>query len=169
MYLAGGGDSSQRVCVVSFSQRQSPDSVHRSSHDTTDILGIKVSAVNLASASTEIARWIQEGLRQYVCVTGVHGIIESQSDSSLRRIHNAAGLVTPDGMPLVWLNWLRGKNNVNRVYGPDLILEICRRSEPVGWKHFFYGTTDETLAALTERLSSTFPKLVVVGTFSPPF
>ena len=120
----------------------------------------------------EIAAWVAgNSSREYVCVTGVHGIIESRFDPhSLRAIwHNAADLVTPDGVPLVWLNWWYGKRFVSRVYGPDLMLAACRRGEPEGWRHFFYGTTDSTLTKLIGRLRSVFPGFEVAGSFAPPF
>jgi N-acetylglucosaminyldiphosphoundecaprenol N-acetyl-beta-D-mannosaminyltransferase len=138
--------------------------------DRTDILGVRVSAVNLDSAVDEIAiRIAEKSSRHYVCVTGVHGIIESQFDPKLRAIHNAADLVTPDGVPLVWLNWWYGKRFVSRVYGPDLMLAACRRGEPEGWRHFFYGTTEATLTKLIGNLRSGFPRLQVAGSFAPPF
>lgn len=143
--------------------------------DRTNVLGVGISAVSLTTASDQIARWISEKAPQknesarYVCVTGVHGVIESQLDPQLRSIHNAADLVTPDGMPLVWLSWLHGKRHVTRVYGPDLMLELCRRGEAEGWRHYFYGTTEATLTTLVGRLASTFPALQMAGMYSPPF
>src|SRR5690606_38247457 len=90
--------------------------------------------------AVEIIRdWIRGGARQYVTVTGVHGVMESQADSELKRIHNAAGMVTPDGMPMVWLNHLAGNDRVSRVYGPDLMLAVCWEASLHGWRHFFYG------------------------------
>lgn len=50
------------------------------------------------------------------------GVVESQFNPDLKRIHNSADLVTPDGMPLVWLNWYYGRRLATRVYGPDLLL-----------------------------------------------
>jgi N-acetylglucosaminyldiphosphoundecaprenol N-acetyl-beta-D-mannosaminyltransferase len=135
----------------------------------TNVLQVGVSAVNLDSAAREIKRWIDCRLKQYVCVTSVHGIIESQSDPVLRNIHNSAGLVTPDGMPLVWLSRLNGRSEVTRVYGPDLMLELCSRGESQKWRHFFYGATPETLANLTSRLRAKYPHIEVVGSLAPPF
>jgi N-acetylglucosaminyldiphosphoundecaprenol N-acetyl-beta-D-mannosaminyltransferase len=135
----------------------------------TNVLQVGVSAVNLDTAAREIKRWIDFRLRHYVCVTSVHGIIESQSDPALRSIHNSAGLVTPDGMPLVWLSRLSGKPDVSRVYGPDLMLELCHRGESQRWRHFFYGATPETLGSLTTRLRTRYPALNVVGSLAPPF
>ena len=67
-----------------------------------DVLGVGISAIDMDEALDEIARWITAGEQHYVCVTGVHGVMESQRDPELRRIHNDSGLTTPDGMPMVW-------------------------------------------------------------------
>jgi UDP-N-acetyl-D-mannosaminuronic acid transferase (WecB/TagA/CpsF family) len=67
-----------------------------------NILGVGISAINMNIAVDTIAAWIAEAAREYVCVTGVHGIMERRRSESVRHIHNSAGLVTPDGMPLVW-------------------------------------------------------------------
>ena len=56
-----------------------------------DVLGVGVSAINMDTALEVIDRWITGGARQYICVTGVHGVMESQRDETLREIHNAAG------------------------------------------------------------------------------
>lgn len=116
-----------------------------------------------------IEGWIAQGEPHYVCVSGMHGIMECQRDERLREIHNAAGLVTPDGMSLVWLCKLRGYRQVERVYGPDLMLALCARSAARGYRHFFYGASHSVLEALTDRLSARFAGLDVAGTFAPPF
>src|SRR5229473_2163493 len=96
--------------------------------DTANILGVGVSPISMDTALDTIERWISHGDRNYVCVTGVHGIVESYRDETLRAIHNSAGLVAPDGMQLVWLSRLMGFRGTERVYGPDLLLRLCRRS-----------------------------------------
>jgi N-acetylglucosaminyldiphosphoundecaprenol N-acetyl-beta-D-mannosaminyltransferase len=116
-----------------------------------------------------IEDWIARRESQYVCVTGVHGIMESQRDEEVRRIHNAAGLVTPDGMPLVWLSRLMGFAHVERVYGPDLMLALCARSVTQGYRHFFYGGAPGVAEKLACRLQARFPTLQVAGTYAPPF
>jgi N-acetylglucosaminyldiphosphoundecaprenol N-acetyl-beta-D-mannosaminyltransferase len=134
-----------------------------------DVLGVGVSAINMDDALEVIDEWITSGDRQYVCVTGVHGVMESQRDESLRQIHNDAGLVTPDGMPLVWISRWRGFRNTTRVYGPDLMLAVCQRSLATGYRHFFYGGQEGVPERLVRRLEKRFPGLVVAGTYSPPF
>jgi N-acetylglucosaminyldiphosphoundecaprenol N-acetyl-beta-D-mannosaminyltransferase len=134
-----------------------------------DILGVGVSAINMDDALEVIDGWITAGVRRYVCITGVHGVMESQRDDVLRRIHNSAGLVTPDGMPLVWLSRWRGWRNTTRVYGPDLMLALCERSLATGYRHFFYGGKDGVPERLVQRLQKRYPGLAVAGTYSPPF
>jgi N-acetylglucosaminyldiphosphoundecaprenol N-acetyl-beta-D-mannosaminyltransferase len=134
-----------------------------------NVLGVGVSAITMADALATIDRWIATRAPQYVCVTGVHGVMESQVDPSLRDIHNQAGLVTPDGMPLVWLSRLRGHHHVQRVYGPDLMLACCEASIRNGYRHFFYGGGPGVAERLAKRLGQRFDGLQVVGTWTPPF
>jgi N-acetylglucosaminyldiphosphoundecaprenol N-acetyl-beta-D-mannosaminyltransferase len=135
----------------------------------TNILGVKVSAINLDLAEANVETWIATGAHNYVCVTGVHGIMESRRDPELRKIHNRAGMVTPDGMPLVWLSRIGGHPAVTRVYGPDLMLRLFQASVEKGWRHFLYGSAPATLDRLAARLLQRFPGAAVVGLFSPPF
>jgi len=134
-----------------------------------NILGVGVSAINLAGSLDQLQDWVTQRQGNYVCVTGVHGIMESRRDRKLREIHNRAGMVTPDGMPLVWLSRLRGFKAVGRVYGPDLMLAACERSMTGGWRHFFYGGGPGIADRLVQRLQSRFPGLRVAGIATPPF
>jgi N-acetylglucosaminyldiphosphoundecaprenol N-acetyl-beta-D-mannosaminyltransferase len=134
-----------------------------------NILGVHVSAIDVHTALQVIDSWISRRERHYVCVTGVHGIMESQRDRELERIHNAAGLVTPDGMPLVWLSRWMGFPQVRRVYGPDLMLALCELATSRGYRHFLYGGATGVPEKLADRLQARFPKLDIVGTYSPPF
>jgi N-acetylglucosaminyldiphosphoundecaprenol N-acetyl-beta-D-mannosaminyltransferase len=135
----------------------------------TNILGVGVSAINLGMALETIDQWIVLKKPQYVCVTGVHGLVESYRDENLRTIHNEAGMVTPDGMPLVWISRAMGQKHVARVYGPDLMLATCKRSVSVGYRHFLYGGTPDVVEKLERRLVESYPGLQVVGRMCPPF
>lgn len=134
-----------------------------------DVLGVHVTALTMSSALARMAEWIEAGRQHYVCVTGVHGVMESQSDPRLREIHNAAGMVTPDGMPMVWSAHYAGAAEVERVCGPDLLLETSRTAAAEGWKFFLYGGKEGVAEQLAERLERRYPGLEVVGCHSPPF
>ena len=134
-----------------------------------DVLGVVVSAIDMGQAVHEIRRWIEEREQHYVCVTGVHGVMESQRDPELRRIHNQSGLTTPDGMPMVWAGHWAGAGHMRRVYGPDLMLALCELAAERGWSSYFYGGAEGVPQLLAERLTSRFPGLTVAGCMSPPF
>lgn len=134
-----------------------------------NVLGVGVSPIDMDDAVRVIDGWIAERTPRYVTVTGVHGVMESQRDEALRRIHNRAGLVTPDGMPLVWLSRLAGFRGVRRVYGPDLMLRCCEASIERGWKHYLYGGAEGIPELLEARLRERLPGLEIVGRYSPPF
>jgi N-acetylglucosaminyldiphosphoundecaprenol N-acetyl-beta-D-mannosaminyltransferase len=134
-----------------------------------DVLGVNVSAVNMRQALDVLDHWITTGAREYVCVSGVHGVMESRRDSTLQTIHNRAGLVVPDGMPLAWWARAQGYTEAGRVAGPDLLPAACERSVTAGYRHFFYGGGDGVADLLARRLCKRFPGLAVAGTYTPPF
>jgi len=134
-----------------------------------EILGVGVSAVDMESAISEIRRWIREEERHYVCVTGVHGIMECQRDPELKQIHNRSGLTTPDGMSTVWAAHFAGAPSTTRVYGPELMPELCRHGAEEGWRMFLYGGAPGVPEELEARLVDIAPGLAVVGTYSPPY
>jgi N-acetylglucosaminyldiphosphoundecaprenol N-acetyl-beta-D-mannosaminyltransferase len=144
--------------------RVAPPSIPR-----VDVLGVGISAIDMAQAMAEITRWVEKGERHYVCVTGVHGVMEARRDPELRQIHNASGLTTPDGMPLVWAGHRAGATHMRRVYGPDLMLAVSELAAQRGWASFFYGGGPGVPELLAERLTARFPGLRVAGTWSPPF
>jgi N-acetylglucosaminyldiphosphoundecaprenol N-acetyl-beta-D-mannosaminyltransferase len=134
-----------------------------------NVLGVGISVLNLPSALSVIAEAIGMRRKGYICVTGVHGVMEAQSDPAFKAILNNAMLCTPDGIPMVWAGRLHGFSEMDRVYGPDLLLLVCEWSKQSGCRHFFYGGGDGVAELLAEKLKTKFPELNVAGTFTPPF
>lgn len=134
-----------------------------------NVLGIGVSALNMELALATFDRWIAAGARHYVCVADVHSIMQGQWQPSQRAILNHAGMVTPDGMPLVWLGRAAFGRSVSRVYGPDLLIASCEHSISRGYRHFFYGGGPGVAEKLGDILQKRFPGLEVSGSYSPPF
>ena len=134
-----------------------------------NVLGVGISALNIPLALQAIDQAVRDQRKGYICVTGVHGVMESQRSPELQRIHNASFLTTPDGMPMVWMGRLRGARQMSRVYGPDLMLAVMEVSAERGYQHFFYGGTNGLAGELRAKLTQRFPGLQVVGTYEPPF
>lgn len=133
------------------------------------VLGVNVSAITIERACDVISSWITQNTPNYVCVTGVHGIIESRFDSLLRDIHNQAGLVVPDGRPLSWIGRLLGYKNIERVYGPSLMLAMCKMAEDRGYTNYLYGAAAGVAEQLRDKLIELFPKIKIIGTYTPSF
>ncbi len=134
-----------------------------------NVLGVGISVLNLTEATHIIAGSLRKKPLGYVCVTGVHGVIESQRDVQLRAILNRAFLNTPDGMPMVWLGQLRGHHDMGRVYGPDLMLALMALSPQYGLRHFLFGGAQGVAEVLRHRLMDRFPGLLITGVYEPPF
>ncbi|WP_407520059.1 WecB/TagA/CpsF family glycosyltransferase [Methylobacterium oryzisoli] len=133
------------------------------------VLGVGVSVITLSDAVAAVEAFVGTRRPHYICITGAHGVIECRKDHDLRRIHAAADLVTPDGMPLVWMSRLLGYGPIGRVYGPDLMREVTRRSPERRLRHFYYGGAPGVAEQLRERLCAEHPGLDVVGVYCPPF
>jgi N-acetylglucosaminyldiphosphoundecaprenol N-acetyl-beta-D-mannosaminyltransferase len=133
------------------------------------ILGMRVDPTSYEEATEKVLAWAAAGESRYVCVANVHMVMEAHDDPSFRALVNAADLVTPDGMPLVWMLRKLGYPHQERVCGPELTSRVCaeaaRRGVPVG----FYGGHPEALEALVRNFSARFPGLRVVYAYSPPF
>lgn len=134
-----------------------------------NVLGIGVHAACLQEAVAVSDQLLQRGGRGYVCLTGVHGVMEAQRDAQLRRILNGAALCLPDGMPTVWVGRAQGHEAMGRVYGPDYMLELCRLSVARGYRHYLYGGRPGVAQRLKEKLEQMIPGIRIVGTYTPPF
>ena len=130
---------------------------------------VSLSAMTMEGARDRVANWVETGQKHYVNICTADTVVQCYDRPDMAEIVMNAGMATTDGMPLVWLARRFGFADATRVYGPDLMLELCALSEERGYSHFFYGATDEVLAQLKANLLGKFPKLKIAGMYSPPF
>ena len=139
------------------------------------VVSVGISTTSYDETAQLCMRWADErkmaaaAPSHYICVTSVHGVILAKQDPNVARYLNEADIATPDGMPVVWALRSFGYPNQQRVYGPTLMLEICRRAAVRGARIFLYGGREETLRVLSESLPQRFPGLQIAGAYSPPF
>ncbi|HEY4378866.1 MAG TPA: WecB/TagA/CpsF family glycosyltransferase [Acidobacteriaceae bacterium] len=134
-----------------------------------NVLGIGVHAVDMDMAIERIRLALDEGRKGYVCLAGVHGIMEARRHPDLRAIFANAWLVAPDGMPTVWMGHLQGLSRMRRVFGPDLMLEVIGRKDLAHCRHFLCGGEPGVAEQLRDELLRRFPWACIVGTHTPPF
>jgi N-acetylglucosaminyldiphosphoundecaprenol N-acetyl-beta-D-mannosaminyltransferase len=123
----------------------------------------------MAKTVERIKDALLEGAKGYVCMVGVHGIMEAQRSSNLANIYAGSMITVPDGTPTVWVGRLQGFDWMRRVTGPDLMLEVFRCKELSSYTHFLYGGKPGVAEELSESLSRQFPWARIVGTYTPPF
>ncbi len=130
---------------------------------------VALSAMSMRGARDRVAHWIESGKKHYVNICTADTVVQCYDRPDLAKIVMNAGMATTDGMPLVWLAHHFGYTDATRVYGPDLMLELCALSEMKGYAHYFYGATDEVLEQLRINLLEKYPQLKIAGMYAPPF
>jgi N-acetylglucosaminyldiphosphoundecaprenol N-acetyl-beta-D-mannosaminyltransferase len=133
-----------------------------------NVTGVRVDAVTMQEAISRLKWWIGDGRQsEYVAVTGMHGISEALKDPNFREILKQAGLVVPDGMPLVWLARWHTRPLRRRVTGSELMETFCRETGSK-YRHFFYGGAPGVAEGLARVLQERYG-IVVAGVYAPPF
>lgn len=133
------------------------------------ILGANINVTNMAEALAYIESNLEKLRGRYICVSNVHTTVMSYEDKHYRGIQNGAAMALPDGAPLSKYSRLAGFKDAGRVTGPDLMAEIFRISPKKGYRHFFYGSTRETLDAMEKAIRRDYPGMAVAGAYAPPF
>lgn len=128
--------------------------------------------INVTDMDT-VLRTIEESLEEvrgnYICVSNVHTTVMAFRDENYRKIQNESWMSLPDGKPLSMVSKKRGFENAGRVPGPDLMPKVFEKSKEKKYRHFFYGSTDQTLKMLEQKIREKYPYLEIAGMYSPPF
>ncbi len=134
------------------------------------VLGVPVHAVQIPDVVVQMESWIRErSPGHFIVAANTHVIMECRESPAFKDAVNAADLVTPDGMPLVWIGRRRGFPLKKRAYGPELMGAFLNRSASLGYRHFFYGGTPKTVESLVAKLRDRWPTLQIAGFYAPPF
>lgn len=136
---------------------------------TASVLGAPIDSVTWADALARLSAWAANHESRYVCICNVHSVVTASQDAEFGRVVNEADMATPDGAPVAWMLRILGNSNQQRINGPDLMWRYCEQAQYRDESIFFYGSTEETLAALKLKLLAAFPTLKIAGAISPPF
>ena len=131
------------------------------------ILNCQINRTDMNRAAQAVIQRVSQKAGGYVCFSNVHTVVTAHKDIRLRDITNHSFMSMPDGKPLSIVAGLSGIKDISQVAGPDFMLEMLNKYRNL--RHFFYGSTKETLVLLTEKLKACFPGLNIAGAFSPPF
>ena len=134
-----------------------------------EILKTKINVTNMSDTIKYICSHLDELRGKYICVSNVHTTVLSYENEEYRKIQNSAAMALPDGAPLSSYSRRKGYKDAQRVTGPDLMLELFKISMQGGYRHYFYGATEETLAAMRQVLERDYPGIEIAGMYAPPF
>lgn len=175
----------QKPFLMSFSRqsqavlRSSPDDNYIPPHranlqlverrQSFDAFQVRISIRSFAESINQVLEWASDKARtRLVTFTNVHMLTEGYRSVSFHTIHRQMDLNCPDGMPLVWLGRLRGKQ-VARVCGPDFMLAFFANTFHNDLRHYFYGGKEGVSERLIAKLKIQNPSIQVAGCFVPPF
>lgn len=134
-----------------------------------NIMGVNIAAINMEW----LLKFLDENLTllkgDYLCVSNVHTTVISYEDQNYCAVQNGGIMAIPDGGPLSTVGRKRGYKNMERTTGPGLMGEIFKITAKKGYRHFFYGSKQETLDLLKKKLNESYPGIQIVGMYSPPF
>ena len=82
--------------------------------------------------------------------------------------YKSAEVVTADGTVVKKLAKIGGED-IERLTGPNLFPKAMEYGLSRGWRHYFYGTNEETLKNLKAKLEAQYPGIQIVGTYAPPY
>lgn len=140
--------------------------VEKSTIPTCNILGVNIAAIDMQW----LVNFLKDNIRKlggdYICVSNVHTTVTAYEDPEYLKIQNGGIMAIPDGGPLSSVGQRRGYRNMKRTTGPSLMGEVF--SIP-GYRHYFYGSTQETLDKLKKELVKKYPSIQIAGMYSPPF
>jgi N-acetylglucosaminyldiphosphoundecaprenol N-acetyl-beta-D-mannosaminyltransferase len=134
-----------------------------------NVLGVQIEPLAMESAVARVEQVLRENQKGYVCMIGVHGVMEAQRNPGVAAAYAGCLIAVPDGMPTVWVGRSQGHEEMQRVAGPDLMLEIFRRPEFASYTHFLYGGKEGIAEELRISFKRRFPWARIVGTYTPPY
>jgi N-acetylglucosaminyldiphosphoundecaprenol N-acetyl-beta-D-mannosaminyltransferase len=136
---------------------------------TCNILGVNIAAINMNRLLDFTEKHIKDLSGDYMCVSNVHTTVTAYENEKYRSIQNGGIMAIPDGGPLSTVGRKRGFKDMERTTGPSYMEEILKVSVEKGYRHYFYGSTEETLEKLFTKLNDCYPGIQIAGMYSPPF
>lgn len=143
--------------------------VNKEQIPTCSILGVKIASINMEWLLNFTDKNIKDLGGDYLCVSNVHTTVISYENRGYCAVQNGGIMAIPDGGPLSFIGKKRGFKYMGRTTGPSYMEEIFKQSIKKGYRHFFYGSTEETLRKLYINLNRDYPGIQIAGMYSPPF
>ncbi len=150
-------------------KKQFKHKVDKSQIPVCKIMGVNIAAINMEWLLKYTHKNIKKLSGDYMCVSNVHTVVTSYEDPSYCAVQNGGIMAIPDGGPLSSVGRKRGHKRMERTTGPSYMGEVFKVTAENGYRHYFYGSTEETLEKLYHKLNEKYPGIQIAGMYSPPF
>ncbi len=130
------------------------------------ILGIPVHPLTMRGTLAWVAAAVAARTPRQMCTANPEFVMAAQRDPEFRRVLNAADVVLPDGVGLLWAARRQGQPLPERVAGSDLIYQLAALAAQHAWRVYYLGAAEGVAAATAARLSERYPGLVVAGAYA---
>ncbi|MBE5823704.1 MAG: WecB/TagA/CpsF family glycosyltransferase [Butyrivibrio sp.] len=137
--------------------------------DKCPVFGVNYTIASISGAVLFVKDHIEELRGKYICFSNVHTTVMARESKDYKDVLNGAAFVFADGNPIAKRQRKKGYRKAERVAGPDFMEQMFKATADGKISHYFYGAKDGTLKALEERLKEKYPKISIVGMYSPPF
>ena len=136
-----------------------------------NIAGYPITTESKKACVEQVLSWIGSGQRRkYFVCANPHSLELARSDHLFRKTIINADLLTPDGIGIILASRIHGGCIRDRVTGSDIFMGLSDAlNRKKGYRYFFLGSTEKTLALIRDKMRIEFPNIEIAGTFSPPF
>ena len=138
---------------------------------TESILGYQVCRDSAESCLDDIVKSIdQKKPGKWLACLNPHSYVVAIDNTNFQAALRDADWLVPDGAGIILASRILNGKIRQRITGPDIFYGLNNRMQESGsYSVFFLGSTEETLGAISERMSNDWPNIRIAGTFSPPF
>ncbi|HET9744726.1 MAG TPA: WecB/TagA/CpsF family glycosyltransferase, partial [Chitinophagaceae bacterium] len=134
-----------------------------------NIMSLDVHHISFDESVSRVIELAGQKRASYICFANAHMTVEAYKDKSFQHKVNQADLVLADGRPISIASKLLHRKTQERITGMEFIETMLEKSDPKNLSVFIYGSTNEVIDAMRNKISSSYPNISLAGAISPPF
>jgi N-acetylglucosaminyldiphosphoundecaprenol N-acetyl-beta-D-mannosaminyltransferase len=136
-----------------------------------NFIGTDVDILSYDQLFTQCHDWLQDkyARSKHIACVNVNCAVESYLDPEIRTMFSQADILGADSMPFVyWIKLMTGQP-CDRLYAPDIVLNLGPIAVERNYRLFLYGGAEGVPEKMQAFLEQKFPGITIVGAYSPPF
>lgn len=131
--------------------------------ERTKILDCCLDVVTMEDALQVISNAVLSREPIQVITLNAEMIYRAQQEPGLKQVFERAGLVTPDGVGVLWALRRTGYQVSRRVTGIGLTIRVLEKAAQEGWKIYLLGAKPGVADAVANLWQARYPELKIAG------